>query len=71
MNNEKHGELREGSGFGDKTRREIELDFVCAAVDGDIETVERYIAWGGDLEIRVSDEEVSEHRLKRQKHTTG
>lgn len=69
--NKKHGEPREGCsnyGFGDKTRREIELDFYCAAGDGDMETVEKYIALGGDLEIRVTDVEEREHRLKR---TTG
>ena len=74
MNDEKHGERREGRGdhgFGDKTRREIELDFFCAAGDGDVETVERYIARGGDLEIRVTEEEEREHRRKRLKRTTG
>lgn len=67
MNGENGEQQKEhgNHGFGDKTRREIELDFFCAAGDGDIETINRYIAWGGDLEIRVTEEEESEHRRKR------
>ena len=42
-----------------------ELDFLCGAIDCDLGMVCEYIEGGGDVEVRATKEEITEHRQKR------
>lgn len=48
-------------------KRVREVDFICAAKDGDIDKVKQYIEAGIDIDARATNAEMEEHRQKRQR----